>query len=120
VSYFGQGLGSSFPDTKINLNANYQVGPVGLNVRARWIDSMENRATVQYAGEPTFTGVPSITYIDASLSFAFLDSGLVRVGVNNITDKEPPLYAPSVQSGTDPSLYDVIGRRIFGQLNFKF
>lgn len=120
VSYFGQGLGSSFPDTKVNLNANYMVGPVGLNVRARWIDSMENRAAVQFIGEQTFTGVPSITYLDASVSYEFMEGGMARIGVNNLTDKEPPLYAPSVQSGTDPSLYDVIGRRIFGQLNFKF
>jgi outer membrane receptor protein involved in Fe transport len=120
VSYFGQGLGSSFPEFKVNLNANYMVGPVGFNLRARWIDSMENRAAVQFAGEPSFSGVPSITYLDASVSWEFIEGGLARIGVNNLTDKEPPLYAPSVQSGTDPSLYDVIGRRIFGQLNFKF
>ncbi|WP_116808332.1 TonB-dependent receptor domain-containing protein [Steroidobacter cummioxidans] len=120
VSYFGQGLGSSFPEFKVNLTANYMVGPVGLNVRARWIDSMQNRASVQFAGEPSFSGVPSVTYLDASLSWEFMDGGLARIGVNNLTDKEPPLYAPSVQSGTDPSLYDVVGRRIFGQLNFKF
>jgi iron complex outermembrane receptor protein len=120
VSYFGQGLGSSFPELKANLNALYSLGPVDLNVRLRWIDSMENRAAVQFVGETSFTGVPSVTYVDFAAGYEFMEGGTVRIGVNNVTDKEPPLYAPSVQSGTDPSLYDVIGRRIFGQVNFKF
>lgn len=120
VSYFGQGLGSSFPDMKVNLNASYQFGPFGIDVRARWIDSMKNRASIQYGGETTFTGTPSVTYLDMAVSYDIMDNATVRLGVNNLTDKEPPLYAPNVQSGTDPSLYDVIGRRIFGQLHVKF
>jgi hypothetical protein len=40
--------------------------------------------------------------------------------VNNVADKQAPEYAPNVQSGTESSLYDVIGRRIFGQVIVKF
>jgi outer membrane receptor protein involved in Fe transport len=120
VSYFGQGLGTSFPDYKINLTTGYTVGPVTADLRIRFIDKMENRAAVQFAGEPSFTGVPTMTYLDLGVTWRFMESGSLRVGVNNLTDKEPPLYSPNVQSGTDPSLYDVIGRRIFGQVNFKF
>jgi outer membrane receptor protein involved in Fe transport len=43
-----------------------------------------------------------------------------RIGVNNVFDRQPEQYAPNVQSGTDPSLYDVIGRRAYvsGRLRF--
>ena len=43
-----------------------------------------------------------------------------RVGVNNAFDRQPEQYRPNVQSGTDPSLYDVIGRRGYVQARLKF
>jgi len=39
---------------------------------------------------------------------------------NNLLDRKPETYSPNVQSGTDPSLYDVIGRRVFFQANVNF
>jgi iron complex outermembrane receptor protein len=43
-----------------------------------------------------------------------------RLGVNNVFDREVETYDPNVQSGTDPSTYDVIGRRVFGGIRLKF
>ena len=45
---------------------------------------------------------------------------MFRLGVNNLFDRQPELYAPNVQSGTDPSLYDVIGRRFFVTVGLKY
>lgn len=42
------------------------------------------------------------------------------LGVNNVTDEETPVYSPNVQSGTDPSTYDIIGRRAFASVNLRF
>lgn len=120
ASYFGQGLGTSFPELKATLTTGYSFGAFGVDLRVRWIDGMENRAAVQFIGETAFTGTSSVTYLDVGLTYRFWESAMARIGVNNATDKEPPLYAPNVQSGTDPSLYDVIGRRIYGQVNVKF
>ena len=120
VSYFGEGLGTSYPKMRANLNGRWHKGPFSVGMRARWIDSMDNRAAVQFPGESSFTGTPSITYVDFSASWEFRENSQLRLGVNNAFDEQPPLYAPNVQSGTDPSLFDVIGRRIFGQVNFRF
>jgi hypothetical protein len=123
VTFFGAGLGSSNPETKANLSAVYTIGDFAFDARVRWIDSMDNRAAVIFPGETSFTGVPSVTYLDlgASWKMGFIgtDSQL-RVGVNNVSDKQPPEYAPNVQSGTESSLYDLIGRRVFGQVIIKF
>ena len=43
-----------------------------------------------------------------------------KLGVNNVADQEPQTYNPNVQSGTDPSVYDVVGRRVFGQIKLRF
>lgn len=119
VSYFGAGLGTSFPEQRANLTSAYNIGPFGFTARLRWIGEMDNRAAVQFPGE-TFSGVPSITYIDVGASWKFMEKSTFRLGVNNVADKQPPRYAPNVQSGTDPSTYDVIGRRIYGQISVGF
>jgi iron complex outermembrane receptor protein len=89
-------------------------------VRFRYISSMDNRASVQFPGETSFTGPGSIVYTDIGATWEFMENSALRIGVNNVTDEEPPTYAPNVQSGTDPSMYDVIGRRVYVQAKVKF
>jgi outer membrane receptor protein involved in Fe transport len=66
-----------------------------------------------------FTGPGEVFYFDFAAE-ANIDALTFRVGVNNAFDKQPPQYAPNVQSGTDPSLYDVIGRRAYVSARLKF
>lgn len=120
VSFFGAGLGNSFPEWKAYLTTSYQAGPVGVQLRARYIDGMENRASVIFPGETEFTGTDAAVYLDAAASLSLFDRVTFRVGVNNLLDRKPETYSPNVQSGTDPSLYDVIGRRVFFQTNVNF
>lgn len=118
VSYFGQGLGSSYPRWKGYLNTSWDIGAFTLSGRTRYIDKMVNRASIQFPGEK-FTGVPAVWYFDFAVQ-AEVENMTLRVGLNNAFNKQPPLYAPNVQSGTDPSLYDVVGRRIYVQTRVKF
>jgi iron complex outermembrane receptor protein len=123
VAYFGSGLGTSFPEFKWNLTGVYTIGDFAFDARVRWIDSMKNRASLQFPGETQPTGVGSVTYLDLGVTYTmdrFLPNSSLRLGLNNATDEQPPEYAPNVQSGTDPSLYDVIGRRFFASVNFRF
>jgi iron complex outermembrane recepter protein len=123
VTFFGagDGLGQSFPEFKANLYTRYGIGDFSFDVRARFIDGMQNRAAVLFPGEEAqFSGTPSITYWDVGASWDLLENSTLRIGVNNVFDKQPPTYAPNVQSGTDPSLFDVIGRRVFMQAAVRF
>lgn len=119
ASYFGAGLGTSFPRWKATLNSKLNITrELSFDTRVRFIDSMENRASRQYVGE-TFTGPGSVFYFDFALQ-AEVEALTFRIGLNNAFDKQPPTYAPNVQSGTDPSLYDVIGRRAFVSARLRF
>jgi len=120
VAYFGSGLGSSFPEWKGNLNAAWSMDPFTFSTRIRYIDGMKNRAEVQFPGEEAnFSGTPSVWYFDFAAE-ANIKNYTLRIGVNNAFDKQPPVYAPNVQSGTEPSLYDVIGRRAYVQARLRF
>jgi outer membrane receptor protein involved in Fe transport len=119
VSYFGAGLGTSFPRWRGTLNAAWNFDPISLHTRVRYIHKMDNRAERQFPGETTFTGTPSVWYFDFAVE-ANIENMTFRVGLNNAFDKKPPQYAPNVQSGTDPSLFDVIGRRAYVSARLKF
>ncbi|WP_447765344.1 TonB-dependent receptor domain-containing protein [Sphingopyxis panaciterrae] len=119
ASYFGAGLGTSFPRWKATLNTKLNITrELSLDSRIRFIDSMANRASRQFVGEE-FTGPGSVWYFDFALQ-AEVDAMTFRIGVNNAFDKQPPVYSPNVQSGTDPSTYDVIGRRAYVSARLKF
>ena len=119
ASYFGAGLGTSFPEWKGTMNVGWSLSKeLSLHTRVRYIDAMENRAARQYIGE-TFTGPESVWYFDFAVQ-GQVENMTLRLGLNNAFDRKPPTYAPNVQSGTDPSTYDVIGRRAYVSARLKF
>lgn len=120
VSYFGEGLGTTFPRWKGTLNLAWNMKPFTLESRIRYIDAMENRASRQFPGEEAqFTGTPSVWYFDFAAEANFRPLTL-RIGLNNAFNKRPPEYHPNVQSGTDPSIFDVIGRRAYVQATLRY
>ncbi|WP_457418323.1 TonB-dependent receptor domain-containing protein [Roseateles sp. P5_E7] len=119
IAYFGAGLGQTFPSDKVTVTANYKWNSVGIDVRMRYLSAMTNRMAKLFPGE-ALTGVPSTTYWDLGGSFDFTKSLTLRAGVNNVLDQKPRTYSPNVQSGTDPSTYDVVGRRYFVQASLSF
>jgi outer membrane receptor protein involved in Fe transport len=119
ASYFGAGLGTSFPKWRANLNLSYTFRPFTLETRIRYIGKQDNRASRQFPGE-TFTGPDAVTYFDFAAQADLERRFSLRFGLNNAFNKQPPTYSPNVQSGTDPSLYDVIGRRAYVQAILRF
>jgi iron complex outermembrane recepter protein len=119
IPYFGAGLGQAFPKLKASLNTRYQWGDFAFDVRARYIDKMKNRMEIIFPGEQ-FSGVAATTYWDLGANYTYAKNYTLRLGLLNAFDQKPRTYAPNVQSGTDPSTYDVIGRRLLAQAQFKF
>jgi iron complex outermembrane recepter protein len=104
---------------KASVSGRYKWQTLAFDARMRYIDGMTNRMSKLFPGEQSFTGVPSTTYWDFGTSWEATKNFTLRVGVNNAFDQKPRTYAPNVQSGTDPSTYDVIGRRFFVQGSFQ-
>lgn len=119
IAYFGAGLGQTFPTDKVTINTNYKWNAIGVDLRMRYIGSMTNRMAKLFPGE-ALTGVPSTVYWDLGGSYEFTKGMVIRAGVNNVLDQKPRTYSPNVQSGTDPSTYDVVGRRFFVTANMTF
>jgi outer membrane receptor protein involved in Fe transport len=114
----GDDPGEAYADFKAALTTVWSYRDFTTALRARYLPSMILEDTV--ISGSTDPGVSSLVYLDLSGSWQINDGLSLRLGVENLTNEDPELYSPDVDSGTDPSTYDVIGRRYFLSANFKF
>ena len=118
----------TLPDFQINTGVSWDIFDLTLNVNARYIPEVD----VWFGSDFTVDGSPwtveSWYAIDLQLAYQFRDDryptwlkGLrLAVGVNNVTDNEPPLIASSFEDNTDKSTYDIIGRFVYFEVSKKF
>ncbi len=113
----GRTFGGSLPRWKALLTADYAWRDWRMTATLMHVDGMRD---AQYR---SFT-VPSASYLDLGAAFTmrsgWLDDATLEFGVDNVTDVEPPLFPSYQQANTDPSQYDVLGRRYWVALRCKF
>ena len=64
-------------------------------------------------------GVPAYDLFDLTFAYRLNDGVLARAGVNNVTDKEPPIVGGTIGQ-TQPGTYDIIGRYYYLGLQLNF
>ncbi len=100
-----------------------------LNLTWRYLDDLQQdeiklggASKADYA-EPD---ISSYSYFDLSASFTFNENWKVRMGIDNMFDKEPPIvgndYGGTLENSgnTFPATYDPLGRAFFLGLNVNF
>ncbi len=115
------------PATTAVASLNYRTGPFEALLRWRWIDGVDNVATKAaqfYGNPPPVLAIPhigAINYVDLAVQYDINASARLRAGVDNILETRAPLMASDqVQANTDPSRYDVLGRRFFMAIDLRF
>jgi iron complex outermembrane recepter protein len=108
--------GTSLPEWKSLLSATYSWRGASLNARTRFIDSMGTDFAPEFK-------IPSVHYLDVFASYDFgpgpLEGLRLGAGIENLTDRNPPIFPGSAIGSTDPQQYDVLGRRYFVTLNYR-
>lgn len=103
----------SHPEWKYNTSVSYLIGPVEVGARWRYVGNMVDASD---ASEK----IGAVNYYDLNASWKITDTYSIRGGVTNLTNKQPPYFSSYVQANTDPSTYDVLGRRFFVAVKAKF
>ncbi len=125
VDLLGQAGGSTSDQGYIKLtgraNIGYRVGNMRFNWNVRYIGSADMDNTSAAAGYPR---IPAHTYHNIRAGYSLTKSIDLSVGVTNLMDKNPPLFATG-RSGTQaldtiPGYYDVLGRSYFFSVKGKF
>lgn len=121
-----QTVASAFPEYKANFATSYTWNDFLFRYNLRYIDGMDvvnNDATLtpSTSAKPS---VPTYLYHDLTARWNANEMFGITVGVLNAADKDPPIYTTNAQAGiqsnTDPSTYDVLGRRYFANFTMKF
>jgi len=137
AGYYGSTCGSPVPHWRHVLNTDWGAPWAGLDLNVRWRyigpvssdrTSSNPQLTQTYYG-PT-SHIPGYNYIDLSLSAPIGSTGIdVRVGVNNLLDKEPPIVAngnysdcpdATCNDNTWVGTYDTLGRYLYAHASIKF
>jgi iron complex outermembrane recepter protein len=141
AGYYGPSCGADggiFPRIKSVLRVNYSSPLPGLDMWAKWrligpVKASNFSQNPLLAGAPPIdpiagigNQVPGYNYIDLGMSYQVAKQVTARIGVNNVTDKDPPIIisflgTPVLQSGnTYPQTYDWGGRYIFANVTVDF
>jgi iron complex outermembrane receptor protein len=133
---YGTVCGTPIPEWRHKLRASWQT-PWGLDLSLTWrhIDKVAvDGSNPDTGAQPViFTDreLGARDYLDLSASYTFTDVGVFsgltsRLGINNVTDKDPPLFGASNCRGafcngnTFPQVYDTLGRYVFVGLTADF
>lgn len=111
--------GGSAPEWKTNITTSYTMSDWQFQLVNRYISEMDHANTVTGGSPLTNTGVDSTWYTDLSVRYDLTETFAIRAGIQNLSNQQPRLYTPNVQANTDPSLYDVLGRRFFVGVNWR-
>ncbi|MCW2419261.1 TonB-dependent receptor domain-containing protein [Sphingobium sp. B8D3B] len=108
----------SYPRWKTLMSATVNFGDVRVGARWRHISAMRDRSTV-VSPTSTIPGTPAYNYLDLNAAFSVGSEFEFRLGVNNVTDKAPPIVGGALGS-TNAGVYDVIGRSFYAGFRAKF
>jgi outer membrane receptor protein involved in Fe transport len=124
-------INSTFASATPELKAVLQLGWDVSDFTARWnmqyvdgMDAVNNNALRTPATGTAKPGTPSYTVHRLTVGWSGWRGLSLLLGVNNLFDEEPPIYTNTsqagIQSNTDPSTFDVLGRRYFMNASYKF
>lgn len=116
------------PRDAFNFDLDITAGKVFINYGLRFLSHQlfgEYEAVNSFQGrdpenadtaEPAY--YPSVVYMDLRFGFNIDAKSNFYLGIDNLTDKKPPLGATGIGAGS--AIYDNIGRRLYAGINYKF
>jgi outer membrane receptor protein involved in Fe transport len=142
VGFYGPTCGQPLPEWRHKLRATLQL-PIGIGFSAQWRyvgkvahEGFSDNQVLNNPGvrpgptnpTPLLNGhVKAQSYFDLATTFTVGDHYNFRMGVNNIFDKNPPLFSSSFGSqsafsngNTYPGVYDSLGRYIYAGATLNF
>ncbi|WP_374763188.1 TonB-dependent receptor plug domain-containing protein [Yunchengibacter salinarum] len=109
------------PEWNINFNATWNVDDWTLNYELRWIDKMLIVEQDDLAQDPDLQSIVRTDHTffhDIQVRYQLTEEVQVMGGVNNLTQKFPPLGLSG--AGTGSAIFDNVGRFFYGSVRLTF
>ncbi|MFN4289280.1 MAG: TonB-dependent receptor plug domain-containing protein [Permianibacter sp.] len=116
-----ENIGSEvLPENRINLSADWAIGDFGTTFYVKYIDELPGQYYDEEAEGDQM--IDAQTTLNLQLRYALPDNfGGVRVGINNLTDEEPPVDPTEANwPWFRQEFHDAFGRNYYVEYNFNF
>lgn len=117
------GFSGGYYEWKTFTGVGYAVGPVAGGFRWRHLSGAKPQDYLVSSCSPTaircFADTDSYNLFDFYGNYRVSDMFSVRMGVDNLLDKDPPVTR-GIAGSTDVQNYDIIGRRYYVAVSAKF
>jgi iron complex outermembrane recepter protein len=133
AGYYGNTCGTPAPKWRHRLRTTWMTPWAGLDFSMQWRHINEVIADTEspnplLAGPTRYedTKLGSRDYLDLTAAWQFAKGMTLRLGVNNVLDKDPPILAGGdfssafVNGNTYPQVYDTLGRYLFLNITADF
>jgi iron complex outermembrane recepter protein len=136
AGYWGATCGAPLPHIRQVFTLNWGLPVPGLDLTVKWrligpskVDSMSQDPQLAGPYYLSTAQIPGYNYIDMSANYAINSTFSVRVGVNNIADKDPPTILngnlsncpnTTCNDNTWTGTYDTLGRYLYAHVSAKF
>jgi len=128
----GQAYGGPLPEWKFNAGANWRLGGLSAGTIVRYVGTFKECA----ASDLTSAG--GLCYVDPTLPARQVGHNVVvdlnasyvlpspagrtvfMVGVNNVFDQSPQFVYSAALANSDPTVYDYVGRFVYGRVQHTF
>jgi outer membrane receptor protein involved in Fe transport len=107
----------AFPHWRALGHVTWQRGPWQISYALQYIGGLTESV------EPDETvfqhRISSVTYHDIEGAYELAGRGRLRLGVTNLTDRDPPFVNANSQANTDAATYRLLGRTYFADIRFR-
>jgi iron complex outermembrane receptor protein len=108
----------AIPRWRGSFRLGWERGPWLAGYSAQWIGPLQERGGELAPG--TARGIPARLYHDVFAAYAFECGTQIRLGVDNLTDEDPPFFANADAGNTDVATYRLLGTRVWLRLTHAF
>jgi iron complex outermembrane receptor protein len=98
---------------------DFDRGPWHLSYSTQWIGGYTECNFVDFQDSPYCRRVENVFYHDVEAGFTFRSALTLRLGVANLTDRQPPYLNFGNEANTDTSTYRLLGRTLFAALRYQ-
>jgi outer membrane receptor protein involved in Fe transport len=135
TGYFGVTCTNPLPRWRSVLSVDWATPWQGLDLNMRWryigdtqVDALSQSPLLSSPSTvtPGYDHIPSYSYLDLSAAVTVMQNVTVRVGANNVLDKDPPVILSAncpvgpCNNNSFGGTYDPIGRFLYVHLTAKF
>ncbi len=115
------------PDWRATTRVSYETGPLAASLRWSHVGAMTNAETEfrslngQAAPVLAVPQLSAVNYFDLTFAWDVSDSLSLTLGAENLFDEDPPLLGSAARdANTDPTTYDILGRRYFLRASLRY